>query len=373
MGLASWATALLLISLARRVPLRRHKPAMVRVALPTLLEATESALVASGLAKPSADIIARGLVGAQRDGRPAHGLERLPGILGSLKSGAIAVEARPTVSRPRPAVLQVDAGQGLALPAISHGLPELARMARELGIACLGVVNAKGFVGPLWIPLERLASEEGLAVLACCNTPALVAPAGGKERCFGTNPIAFAWPRRGQPPMIVDMACSALSRGSMQSAARRGVALPSGCALDAHGRPTTNAADGLAGTQLSMGGAKGAALCLMVELLAAALLGTHTAPEGRAATNAGGMLRGVLLIAFDVNAHYGVHPAGVHQSAERLFAAVRAAGGRLPSDDRYLHRRRSEREDSTIEVPSDLLEECFGTATLEVSRTMRGP
>jgi (2R)-3-sulfolactate dehydrogenase (NADP+) len=88
---------------------------------------------------------------------------------------------------------------------------------------------------------------------------------------FGTNPIAFAAPRRNGPPLVIDMSLSKVARGKVNVAAQRGESIPEGWALDSDGQPTTDPNAALAGTMLPMGEAKGAQLVLMVEILAGAI------------------------------------------------------------------------------------------------------
>lgn len=103
-------------------------------------------------------------------------------------------------------------------------------------------------------------TEAGLVGLACTPSHAWVAPAGGTRPLFGTNPIAFGWPRRDKPPFIVDMATSAAARGEIQLHQRAGKALPEGWGIDSQGQPTTDAAEVLNGAMLTFGGHKGSAL-----------------------------------------------------------------------------------------------------------------
>ena len=316
---------------------RRQLEQLVIVPTPLLLSWTVSTLEKAGLAPKAADVVARALVAAQRDGRGAHGMARLPAIVRSLQNGEVAGSALPRITRIRPALLQVDAQNGLAMPAVSQALPELAIAVRQHGLAALSVVDARGIVGALW-----------------------VCPTGGTARVFGTNPIAFAWPRHGKPPLVADFACSTISRGDMQQLARQRKPLPTGSALDPSGRPTTDASAGLAGTQLAFGGHKGSALALLVELLSASLIGTDLGVEGGVKSEAGGMRRGLFFIGLDVDAHHGA----ARESAERLFAAVCEAGGRLPGDGRYANRARCSGDGGGIAVDAPLLIECFGTTEL---------
>src|SRR5690606_20254247 len=111
--------------------------------------------------------------------------------------------------------------------------------------------------------------------LMFANTPSAIPPAGGSAPLFGTNPIAFAAPRSGEAPLVIDLSLSKVARGKIMAEKQKGEPIPEGWALDANGNPTTDAAAALVGSMLPMGDAKGAALVLMVELLAAGLTGAN--------------------------------------------------------------------------------------------------
>jgi (2R)-3-sulfolactate dehydrogenase (NADP+) len=174
---------------------------------------------------------------------------------------------------------------------------------------------------------------------------------GGQRAVFGTNPIAFAAPRSGMPPVIVDLALSQVARGKILTAAQKGEAIPAGWAVDEHGAPATDAAAALKGTLLPIGGAKGAALALMVEVLAVALTGAHFAFEASSFFDAEGPPPGVgqLLIAIDPGAF-----AGEAAFAERMATLAQEieadAGVRLPGARRMALRAQSQREGVSVDA-----------------------
>ena len=116
-------------------------------------------------------------------------------------------------------------------------------------------------------------AEAGMVGLALGNSPSAMPPAGGRTPIFGTNPLAAVFPRPGGPPLVIDLSLSEAARGKVMVAAKQGKPIPPGWALDRDGNPTTDAAAALEGSMLPMGGAKGAMLALVVELLACALTG----------------------------------------------------------------------------------------------------
>jgi (2R)-3-sulfolactate dehydrogenase (NADP+) len=179
------------------------------------------------------------------------------------------------------------------------------------------------------------------------NTPAAIAPWGGSAALFGTNPIAFAAPLPTDAPIVVDLSLSKVARGNILAAQQKGERIPEDWALDAQGRPTTDPAAALSGTMLPLGGAKGTALALMVELLAAGLTGSNFAGEASSFLDAQGPApdTGQLIIAIDPST-FGDNIA---QRFATLAAAIEAQpGARLPGRQRVASRKRAAREGITI-------------------------
>jgi (2R)-3-sulfolactate dehydrogenase (NADP+) len=174
------------------------------------------------------------------------------------------------------------------------------------------------------------------------NTPGAIAPWGGAKAVFGTNPIAFACPLPGKPPIVVDLSLSKVARGNILAAKQKGEKIPDGWALDAAGQPTTDAPAALAGTMLPLGDAKGTALALMVELLAAGLTASNFAADASSFLDAKGAPPGTgqLLIVFD--------PAAFGGSLDhfgRLAVSIEAQpGARLPGARRLAARDKARRD-----------------------------
>ena len=122
-----------------------------------------------------------------------------------------------------------------------------------------------------------LLARDGLVSLGFSNSSPLVAPWGGRTAMLGTNPLAFGAPRDGRPPFVVDMATSATAYVNIRQAAAEGRDIPLGWAVDPDGNLTTDPHRGLAGTVAPLGGAKGFALGLIVEILAAGITGGNWA------------------------------------------------------------------------------------------------
>ncbi|MEM6664078.1 MAG: Ldh family oxidoreductase, partial [Pseudomonadota bacterium] len=206
-----------------------------------------------------------------------HGMVRVPVYAGQARTGKVDGHATPGATLTRPGALMIDAAHGFAYPALELAMSNLPGMARAQGIAVAGV-NRSHHAGVAGWFVERLA-QDGLVAMMFANTPAAMAPTGGRQALFGTNPIAFAAPVADELPMVVDLSLSTVARGKILAAAQKGEPIPEGWATDANGSPTTDAQAALGGTMQPMGGAKGAALALMVEVLAAGLTGATLAAD----------------------------------------------------------------------------------------------
>ena len=297
------------------------------------------AFQARGAARPVALSVAKALVAAEADGLKGHGLQRVPTYLTMLKSGKAKGDAKPKVSRPRPGVLVLDAADGFAYPAIDLALKKLPAIARKQGIA-VAAITRSNHCGVAGHHVEKLA-EQGLVALLFANTPAAMAPTGGKTAVYGTNPIAFAAPMAGRAPVVVDLSLSKVARGNLVTARQKGEAIPDDWALDPDGNPTTDPARGIAGTMLPLGGPKGAALAFVVEVLAGAIVGTHLAFEASSfLDDKGGPPRtGQLIIAIDP-AGFG-HGAFAERMATLAKAIESQPGARLSGMRRMALRKKA--------------------------------
>jgi (2R)-3-sulfolactate dehydrogenase (NADP+) len=291
----------------------------------------------------NAAAVARALVAAEADGLKGHGLSRVPSYAAQAKVGKVDGFATPSLARPRPAVFAIDAANGFAYPALDAAVAALPDIARATGVAAASIRRSH-HCGAAGHPVERLA-EAGLTAVMFANTPAAIAPWGGSRAVFGTNPVAFGCPMSGRPPMVVDLSLSTVARGNILAARQRGERIPEGWALDRAGRPTTDPEAALAGTMLPMGGAKGTALALMVEVLAAGLTGANFAAEASSFLDAEGPPppgTGQLIIAFDPAAFAG--PDALARVAALAAVIEAQPGARLPGARRLEARQKAQAE-----------------------------
>ena len=313
-------------------------------------------LLANGCDEANAAAVAGTMTAAERDLCHAHGLFRVPGYVAALRSGKVKGDANPSIERIAPAVLRVDGDNGYAPLALQRSRDPLVKLARDQGIAALALVRTHHFAA-LWIEVEALASQ-GLAAFAFTAYKPAVAPPGGRAPFFGTNPMAFGWPRAEGPPMVFDQASAAMARGEVMIAARDGHQLPPGVGIDKEGRPTNDPKEVLEGAMLPFGGYKGAAIALMIELLVGPLIGERASFEAAAAdNNDGGPPRGgELMLAIDP-ARFG-DPEGWAAHGEAVFAKLLEQDGvRLPGSRRQANRRETPK--GGIEIPASLHEKIL--------------
>lgn len=300
-----------------------------------------SVLTARGLAADHVSAVTRTILAGERDECASHGIYRLLVCAATLAKRAVVPDAVPVVDESAPALVRVDANGGYAQLAFELGLPVLVGKARANGIAAMAINHCVHF-SALWPEIEAVVGH-GLVALACTPSHAWVAPAGGSRPLFGTNPLAFGWPRPGPYPFVFDFATSAVARGEIELHRRANAPIPRGWAIDKTGASTTDPAAALEGAMLTFGGHKGSALAAMIELIAGPLIGDLTSAESLASDKGRGAspLGGELIIAIDPAGFLGQH-AGEHLArAESVFEGITRQGARLPSSRRFEARQRS--------------------------------
>jgi (2R)-3-sulfolactate dehydrogenase (NADP+) len=315
----------------------------VRLALAEAEELACGALVASRTSPDNARATARALVAAEADGQGGHGLSRVPSYALQARAGKVDGHAIPRLEQVAGAAVRVDGGFGFAYPAIDLAITALAPMAREHGIAVAAIHRSHHF-GQAGAHAERLA-ERGLVAIVLGNSPKAMAFWGGRRPALGTNPLAFAAPLPGgTDPLVIDLAMSVAARGKIVAAEKAGKSIPPDWAVDADGQPTTDPKAALGGALLPIGGAKGGALALMIEIMAAALTGSAYGWEASSFFDdkGGPPNMGHVLIALDP---LRLSAGGYDERMATLLEAIAAEpGARLPGTRRLANRRRAAAE-----------------------------
>jgi LDH2 family malate/lactate/ureidoglycolate dehydrogenase len=231
------------------------------------------ALSKAGLPAADAAKVAELMLEADLTGADAHGVFRLPQYVSRLKFGAI--NPRPTikVERSAPATALVDGDNGMGHLVVAHAAETAVELARECGVAWVGVrmSNHAGAAG-VYASLPLKAGMIGMyAAVANANHMPL---AGGAEPLLGTNPLAIAIPAGAEPPLVLDIATSVVSYGTIKNHRLQGMPLQPGWMVDpATGAAVLDARKSVEALLLPMGGYKGAGLALMLGLLGGTLNG----------------------------------------------------------------------------------------------------
>lgn len=287
----------------------------ITVSFTEALAVAVAALKARGASAAHAQATGRAVVTAEAEGNRAVGLSHLFTYGDALRDGRAAGDAEPLIEEVTDSLTRVDACEGLPHLGFERALPRLVEGAESHGVAVFALRN--GFpCGALGYFARLIAEAHGLTALAAANAgPAVMAASGGSTPVYCTNPLAFAVPTgpagEEAPALVIDQASSSASLAKIRAAAEAGREIPEGWALDPAGRPTTDARAALAGTLLPFGGARGANVALLVELLAAALTGANWSqdapPFNRGKKSPGA---GLFIIAVDQSATSGAVRAG---------------------------------------------------------------
>ena len=293
---------------------------------------------AAGSSPEEAQLVADHLIGANLAGHDSHGVGMVLPYVRSLKAGELQLNQRISVVTDTDTLLVVDGNRGIGQSIANQTMQLAIERARRNGVAIVGLRNTHhiGRVGH-W---AEQAIAAGMASIHFTNvvSRAIVAPHGGGQRRFGTNPLTVGLPRREGPPILLDFASSAIAVGKVRVAYNRKGPVPPGALIDHEGKPTTNPAvmyEEPLGALLTAAGHKGYALAMVCDLLGSALFGGTTPQPKR--LRVPGLYNNMLVIVFDPS-RFG---AADHfeQEAREFIEYVQSAPRTVP--------------DAPIEMPGD--------------------
>lgn len=272
-----------------------------RVFQPALLARAIEAIVAAGGSEPrEAQLVAGNLVTANLTGHDSHGIGMIPRYIDSLQEGGLQPNRHPVVKFDGGALVALDGQAGYGQVIGMEATAIAIERAKQHGVAVMALANSHHLcrIGQ-W---AEQAVAEGLVSISFVNviSRSIVAPFGGSDARFGTNPCTIGVPLAGQAPFILDMATSGVAQGKVRVAHNKGEKLPPGLLLDDRGHPTTEAKFGVLepfGALTTFGLHKGYGLAVACELLGGALSGGgtwHTADRSKKR-----VLNGMLSILID--------------------------------------------------------------------------
>ena len=224
----------------------------------------------AGLSEADATVAAEVASHGSMHGSDAHGAVQMPLYVAGLIDGTIKSAPNVLVTSKLPCCQLIDADNSLGLVIGQKAMDAAIAMAKTYGMGAVAV-RRSSHNGTAGYYSER-ATEQGLIGFAFTNAMPAIAPTGSAVPLFGTNPIGAAFPLPGADPIVIDMATSAVARSRIRYALATGQrTIPDGWALDPTGQPTTDPAVAVKGSLVPIGGPKGYALSLMVELLCSTL------------------------------------------------------------------------------------------------------
>ncbi|KAF1922462.1 Malate/L-lactate dehydrogenase [Didymella exigua CBS 183.55] len=235
----------------------------------------ENILTGNGVSKDNAVIVAKCLVEADLRGVDTHGIcsNRIPSYMARIREGVLDPGATPTVHRITPAVAQVDAHNGFGFLAAHRGMEVAIELAKDVGIGMVSVKHSNHFGMSAWVVQQALDAD--MMSLVFTNSSPALPVWGGKSKLMGVSPMACGAPAgKGSKPFIVDMAPSVAARGKIYKALRRQEKIPGDWALDKDGGQTEDPAKALEGVMLPMGGPKGSAIAIMMDVFSGVLSGS---------------------------------------------------------------------------------------------------
>ncbi len=231
----------------------------------------------AGMPSDDAHLTADTLVQADLWGHQSHGVMRLPWYVARLKSGVVKPVATPEFIVDAGAVGVIDGGDGMGQVVAAAAARDAIRRAKAHGVGAVAVRNSNHFGTAMYFTL--MAPPEGCIMFLSTNASPAMAPWGGREKLVGTNPWSWASPAGRHPPMVLDIANTGVARGKVYLAAQNREAIPDGWAIDSEGEPTNDPVAALAGEILPMGGHKGYAISVIMDVLSGVLTGSAFGPE----------------------------------------------------------------------------------------------
>ena len=240
------------------------------IAYDELLALVAAIFVRNGLSDADARQVAGCLVDADLRGVPSHGVNRTPIYTRRLREGLVNPAPAMSVLEASPVAARVDGDNGMGFVVGQRAMDEAVARARTYGVGLVWAFHSNHFGMATSYLLQAVA--DGMAAMVMTNASKAMPIWGSTEPFLGTSPFALAAPG-GTLPLVLDMATSVAARGKIRRAAQDRGQIPAGWALDAEGRPTTDAEAAYNGILLPVGGPKGSGLSLMMEAMAGVMSG----------------------------------------------------------------------------------------------------
>ena len=219
-----------------------------------------------------AKLLSDSLVQADLWGHQSHGVLRAPWYAKRFQNGSMRAVTQQETIIDAGAIAVVEGHDGIGQVLAARATEEAIRRAKQHGIGAVAVRNSNHFGTAMYF--SHMGAVKNCVLMVTTNASPAMAPWGGREKRVGTNPWSLAAPAGKHAPMVLDIANTAVARGKIYLAKQYGEKIPNGWALDAEGKPTTDATAAIAGLIAPMAGHKGYAIAVMMDMLSGVLTGS---------------------------------------------------------------------------------------------------
>ncbi len=274
----------------------------ILIPTPALHGWIERLFAAAGSDPSEARLTADHLVGANLSGHDSHGAGMVPRYVSSLLNGELQLNRAVEVVSDTGSIVVLDGQRGMGQSIAHQAMAIAIERVRLHGVAVLALRNSHhiGRVGH-WAEQAAAAGFVSVHFVNAVSSKPIVAPHGGIEPRFNTNPFTVAIPREDQQPILLDFATSAIAQGKVRVAYNKGAKVPAGALIDADGRPSDDPGvmfEPPLGALLTFGAHKGFGMAVVCELLGAALTGGGSSHPANFARNYG-VWNNMLALLFD--------------------------------------------------------------------------
>lgn len=243
-----------------------------------LIDLATRLLKTGGLTDEAAALIADDLVSADMRGLYSHGVSRIPMYLKRIDCNCVKPVPDIRIEKVGQAVLKVNGDDGMGFLVAHKAMEEGMALAEKTGIAMVGCTHSTHYgMAALYV---KQAVDNGFCCIVCTNSSPALPVFGGRTAFLGAAPFAAGMTGGYESPSyILDMAMTKTARGKIRVAMINNEPIAEGLALDSEGNPTTDAKKAFEGVCLPFGGAKGAGLAMLMDMMAGMYTGSHYAGD----------------------------------------------------------------------------------------------
>ena len=278
-------------------------------------------LLKAGVRASEAEIITDSLICADLRGVKSHGIVRLPTYVERIERGILDPTATMEFENNSGAVSLLNANNGFGQVAGYKAMKAAMDIAKLYGIGLVGVKNSNHFGIASYYSM--LALEEDMIGVVLTHSSPAIAPFGTKQPLLGTNPLSVAVPADKHKPIVLDMSMSVVARGKIRYAALTGSKIPLGWGLDADGNPTEDPNEALKGSLVPIGGVKGSALSLIIDILCGILTDNCMTGEVKTVTDMSGPAKtGHMFMAINISSF--IDPAKFKQNIDKVIDKIKS-------------------------------------------------